>query len=262
MPRHRHIILLALLLVSVFTRTATASALDYSGPKRQNAIIETTLIDALAPFLGIPYREDGVIDEQGQYILFEHPETVINSPGLNCSGLVVAAGRTLLHANKPLANLTRDRNNDSGPDAPLGLDWDYGLDLILNISEELERRQIMPEGALQLPGVLDQARMRGFNATDKKAWDAVQSQLRQDRVYLLSFNRLWHGRVHHHHVGLLLVDMQGRNWLYQATRRSGVIRTDIRSASGFAAYRKLQLLWTDPQPKVLLLEVAPPFESP
>ena len=93
------------------------------------------LVKALAPLLGQPFRVDGAQDEEGRWVTFNRPDEISSAPGFNCSGFTVAAARLLLARPFSLAEATRDRRGDSGPASPLGPDWDFGLDLILNLSE-------------------------------------------------------------------------------------------------------------------------------
>ncbi len=37
--------------------------------------------------LGIPYRDDGALDARGYFTTFADPERILDTPGLNCSGL-------------------------------------------------------------------------------------------------------------------------------------------------------------------------------
>jgi len=74
--------------------------------------------------LGIPYAEDAGLDEQGRWARFTQPNQLLERPGLNCSGFLVAAARRLLGFTGTLAAAGRDRLGDSGPGAQGGLDWD------------------------------------------------------------------------------------------------------------------------------------------
>jgi hypothetical protein len=107
---------------------------------------KTTPKDIADTHLGIPYRDDGVLNNEGQFTTFNRPDRIYPSPGMNCSGLVLSVSRFLLNKNFSLTAVTRDRQNNSGPGSPLGKDWDFGLDLILNLTEGIPRRVVMPDG--------------------------------------------------------------------------------------------------------------------
>ncbi|MEJ2716140.1 MAG: hypothetical protein P8182_03240, partial [Deltaproteobacteria bacterium] len=85
--------------------------------------------------LGIPYRDDGVLDSRGRFTTFNRPDEIYSTPGMNCSGLVLSVSRFLLNKNFTLTEASRDRQNNSGPGAAFGKDWDFGLDLILNLTD-------------------------------------------------------------------------------------------------------------------------------
>ena len=56
-------------------------------------------IDIANTHLGIPYRDDGALDDKGHFTTFAHPEEILDTPGLNCSGLVVSVCRYLFNKN-------------------------------------------------------------------------------------------------------------------------------------------------------------------
>jgi hypothetical protein len=200
----------------------------------------------------IPYVEDGVLDKRGRWTSFMHPETSLLRPGLNCSGFVVAAARRLLTCDLNLEQITRDRLGDSGEGAPLGKDWDFGWDLLLNLSEGHARRWILPEGTRPV-GPEDGQSLRGFRVQDAEAWARIFPRMKRDRVYLASLRRTQSGRVRHHHVALLLLDSVGRTWWYQTLPGGRSHRLEISTALGFA---RLCTMF-GPQEGILLLEVDP-----
>jgi hypothetical protein len=213
--------------------------------------------DAAAAFLGLPYRTDGALDELGRWTYFARPEIVLDSPGLNCSGFVVAAARKALRRPLPLAAMLRDRNHDSGPGAPGGKDWDFGFDLVLNVSEGLARKVLLPEGRIDLPKDADGRNLRGVALDDAAAWEKILALLRPDRPCLLSFSHLRKGRLLHHHVGLLLADTEGHAWFEQSLRKGGVQRMDLAAPGGIARFLAQQAKWPGTDGHVLLIEVAP-----
>ena len=191
-------------------------------------------------FLGIPYRNDGVINDDGRYALFSAPDKALQTPGLNCSGFVLAASRLILNKPISLVKAVHDRENDSGPDSPLGHDWDFGFDLVMNCSEGAGHTVLFPKGQ----AVPD--KLTGMTAA---AWDIHADsfitdffpRMREGYVYLASFSR--HGKAagpvrSHYHVGLFL-RAKDRIWFYSTTYESGrVMRTDIASVEGLAQFRR------------------------
>jgi cell wall-associated NlpC family hydrolase len=190
---------------------------------------------ALAPLLGTPYRNDGATDPAGKFTLFADPATVFTSPGLNCSGFVVTACRKLLGRPLPLAAIVRDRKGDSGPNSARGQDWDFGYDLICNITDGLPRRVLLPDGAAPDPDAADAAKLRGFVLHDGAAWAAVLPRIRPGELVLAAFSKDRGGRLLFYHVGLIFADEKGHIWLYHATPGTGAHRLDLASPAGKAA---------------------------
>jgi hypothetical protein len=212
-------------------------------------------VERLADLLGVPYVMDGVQDERGRWTTFAHPELLLPRPGLNCSGFVVAAARRLIGFQGSPAGAARDRRGDSGPGAPEGQDWDFGWDLVLNLSEGRPRRWLAPEG--EQPVAADAAAdSAGFRAQDAAAWARVRPRLRADRVYLAAFLRPRPGsaRRQYHHVALLLKDSDGRVWLYQTLPRGRAHRLRIDTSQGYARFCTM----FGPAERVRILEVEPP----
>ncbi|WLT32482.1 hypothetical protein [Geothrix sp. PMB-07] len=138
----------------------------------------------LRPLLGIPYAEDVGLDERGRWAHFSRPDQTLDQPGLNCSGFLVAAARRLLGYGGTLVDAGRDRLGDSGPTAKEGPDWDFGWDLVLNLSEGHARRWVLPAGDAPLPGLASQSArsLAGFRVQDRDAWARLSSRWRSDRV--------------------------------------------------------------------------------
>jgi cell wall-associated NlpC family hydrolase len=187
---------------------------------------------ALAPLLDTPYRDDGTTDPSGRFTRFANPATTFATPGLNCSGFVVAASRKLLGRPLPLEAVIRDRKGDSGPESPRGQDWDFGYDLILNITEGLPRRLLLPDGATPDPDKADPARLRGFPLHDTKAWDVILPRIRPGELVLAAYSKPVHGRLLFYHVALIVNDGAGHLWLYHATPGHGAHRLDLASTAG------------------------------
>ncbi len=206
---------------------------------------------ALRPLVGIPYVVDAGEDERGRFVLISHPERALPRPGLNCSGFVVAACRRLLGYRGTLVEAGVDRRGDSGPSAALRQDWDFGLDLILNLSEGQSRHRFGIDITDALPDQ-DGRSLRGFRLDTPRLWERLLPRLRGDAVYLGSLSRVKHGRLSHHHVALLLKDEAGRSWFYHTLPRSCVHRIALDAPQG--RQRLLQMF--GPAQHLLLVEVA------
>lgn len=191
-------------------------------------------------FLGIPYRPDGVINDYGQYALFNSPDVPIATPGLNCSGMVLAASRIILDTNFTIADAVRDREGDSGPDSTQGLDWDFGFDLVMNISEGYARRILLPRETA-VPEKPTGKTAPSFDPHSPAFSDDFLPQLQTGVLHLVSFSR--HKQPDapaslHYHTGIIVKDADG-SWLYSTTRNSGkVIRHNLATASGLERFRK------------------------
>lgn len=204
-------ILFGLLLLGLFS-TASASSVD--------------------DLLGTPYRPDGVINDRGDYATFNQPAQVLRNPGLNCSGLVVQIARQ--HATSSAIRLDqagRDRHADSGQGSALGQDWDFGWDLIINLSQNTPQLplQILPTGPESIPTTANGLTHRGFDFTDIAAWQQTLSHLVEGQLYLVSFSRqaqIAGYRVLHHHVAAIRPE-KNHIWLYHATAEAGSHRLDL-----------------------------------
>jgi hypothetical protein len=200
---------------------------------------KTDPIDVADAHLGIPYRDDGALDSQGRFTTFEDPTRVFDSPGLNCSGLVLSVCRFLYDKNWTLEQAMGDPQENSGPTSQLGKDWDFGLDLILNISQGGQRRALMPDGGQHAVSEFDGINARGFDLHDRAAWRAVLAQMQPGRAYLGSISKVASKpgyRVLHYHVVLMLPDSKGNVWLYHATHRSNVHKMNMNTAKGMGRF--------------------------
>ena len=212
---------------------------DFVLPVPQNlkpALTAKTPEDALSFFLNIAYRVDGAIDEQGRYTLFAKPDQFFKEPGLNCSGFVLEASRLLLRKNIPLDFAARDRLEDSGPGAVLGEDWDFGWDLILNISEGFERTLLLPGGELADPTVGSGLSPLGFDLHAPETWRELPNRIRQNHLYLVSFSKPVKQHKYslmHYHVGLLIRISEKDWYIYHTTNKRGkVSRENLGSEQG------------------------------
>jgi hypothetical protein len=197
---------------------------------------------AAAAFVGVPFRQDGAIDENGRFTLFSRPELRFAGPGLNCSGLVLGISRFLLDRNISLKDAARDRLGDSGPNAPDGRDWDFGWDLILNISQGTPRTLLLPGFRIADPEAGSGRTPRGFAVNEESSLPELCGRMRRGFFYLVSFSVEGHRRgygLQHYHVGLILPSAKGEAWFYQTSGKRGrAARWNLNSEDGRAAFRR------------------------
>ncbi len=189
--------------------------------------------------LGIPYRDDGAIDDRGFFTTFADPTKFFDTPGLNCSGLVLSISRFLFNKNWTLQEATRDRQGNSGPTSPLGKDWDFGWDLILNITDVTSRRVMLPDDSPVNLDAADGRSLRGFDLHDTAAWHTLMKRFVPGRVYLGSISRIdpeQNNRLLHYHVVIIIPDKSGGVYLYHATRRSNVHRINMATPQGLQRF--------------------------
>lgn len=238
---------LIFLLPSMAGSTLSAKGAETSGPEASGIFIldqspAGSPEEIAAAFLGLPYRNDGAINEKGEYTLFANRQARFSSPGLNCSGLVVAASRLLLGVNFNLDEVTYDRLGDSGPDAPNGQDWDFGWDLVLNISEGFSRCLLLPGFVEADPAEGTGLWPRGYDIHLPETWRELPERLRPGHLYLISLNMEGRGKLkglRHYHVGFIHVARSGEAWFYQTTGKGGgVNRRDLKSPEGIASFKK------------------------
>jgi hypothetical protein len=193
----------------------------------------------LASFLGIDFRVDGAIDEHGKYTLFSKPGTLLAEPGLNCSGFLLAASRLLLQKNITLAAAMRDRLGDSGAGAAKGQDWDFGWDLILNITEGHKRTLLLPGGATASPAAGTGMSPLGFKLHSPATWQELQGRIRPNHLYFVSFSRQTKQPGYsllHYHVGAI-VRTSEKDWhLYHSIKKSGVVRENLGNEQNRAKF--------------------------
>jgi hypothetical protein len=213
-------------LLPMFFTSAFANTEQLVSPKGLNYKIaaDSPPEKILQAFIGIPYRVNGAINENGSYTLFTQPELNFKTAGLNCSGFLLAASRFLLNKNISLSQAMTDRLQDSGDNSPYGLDWDFGWDLIMNISEGLPAKFILPNDQ-----TLDRAEIgvsgfapRGYDLHAAETWPELARRLEEGHLYLMSFNRdtAKKGyRMQHYHVALMYVN-DGNIWFYNTTGRA------------------------------------------
>ena len=191
-------------------------------------------------FLGLPYRVDGALNAAGEYTLFADQSKRFSTPGLNCSGLVLELSRLLLGRHVTLQEALRDRLGDSGPGAAHGEDWDFGWDLILNISEGFSRRFLLPGGGVENPEGTNGFSPRGYDIHADATKRELPFRFTRGHLYLISLNvegrRKGYG-LQHYHVGIVHVASGGQAWFYQTTGKGGgANRRDLKSAAGWKSF--------------------------
>lgn len=253
---------LCALLLFALAHPAFAAAIPV--PKGLEGVQRAANPEALLrAFVGVPYRDDGAVNEQGEYTLFARPDKRFTDPGLNCSGLVLAASRFLLERNFSLAEVKRDRLGDSGPGAAMGEDWDFGWDLIMNISEGFERNLLLPGNLYADPAKGTGKAPLGYEVNSPETWRELPPRLVPGCLYLVSLSmqgrRQGYG-LQHYHVGLIHVADSGEAWFYQTTGKGKTSnRRDLNSAEGRASFQ--QAFGRGSPKKMLVIEVPLPARN-
>jgi hypothetical protein len=253
-----------LLLISFFSLGSTVRADRLYAPPYlwdRHIAEKTDPIEIANTHVGIPYRDDGAIDDRGYFATFADPSRFFDTPGLNCSGLVLSVSRFLFNKNWSLQDAARDRLGDSGPNSSSGKDWDFGWDLIFNITEGFPRRIILPGGEGLKPESSDAKSLRGFDLQDTRAWQNSLNEMKPGFVYLGSISRMAPesgNRLLHYHVVLIIPAKDGSVQLYHATRRSNVHRINIGTQQGLQRFLgQFRSSRQDPK-RILLVEAALP----
>ncbi len=217
-----------------------AEPADPAAPPRPPA---RSCSEALARFLGQPFRVDGAQDNQGRWVTFNEPDRVADTPGFNCSGFTVAAAREILGRDFTLAEAARDRRGDSGPGAALGQDWDFGLDLVLNLAQDCPHRFLPePDGPDQPPIVRNAGRRPlgwGVDVHSPRL-EEIFGQIQPGRFcfFVLSKpDRRFPAGVSYYHVGLIVSEPPAL-WLYQTTAGARTNRVNLATPEGLARFRR------------------------
>ncbi|CAK7039715.1 MAG: hypothetical protein DELT_00728 [Desulfovibrio sp.] len=210
-------------------------------------------------FLGISYRADGALNDQERYATFNAPDTVFNTPGLNCSGLVLAVSRKVLGTRLPIREVVRDRLGDSGPDSPLGHDWDFGFDFIMNIADGQNHALLLPVGE-KMPSELTGRTAPGFDPHAAHFADDLLPRIAEGRLYLVSFSRRKtpDSPPHlHYHTGVIVRDGDAV-WSYSTTHNSRrAIRINLADPQGLAKFRQSFRNTKGSYKRLTIIEVTP-----
>ncbi|UQZ89986.1 hypothetical protein C4J81_12540 [Deltaproteobacteria bacterium Smac51] len=222
------------------------------------------LTTALEKFIGVPFRVDGALNLAGQWVTFNQPETPLKGPGFNCSGFTVAAARELLGEDFPLNTVGADRQGDSGPGSPLGHDWDFGLDLILNLSQNHPRRFLPPQPVTDA----DQPPLFPLRPGRALGWgldiqspelEGLLRQLRPGHFAFFVFSKPsghFPAGVSYYHVGIIIPDNSGI-WLYHTTRQSRTYRLNLGDPAGMSRLRRSFPAIKGGERRVFMVEVIP-----
>lgn len=206
-------------------------------------------------FRGIPYRPDGVKSEAGYYTTFSDQSVVFNTQGLNCSGLVLEITRKLLNKDIPVSLAIYDRTGY--PEN--GKDWAFGWNLIMNLSEGMSRRFLLPNGVVFDPERASAFYPLGYNIADNATWDELPNRLTRGHFYLIDFNvngrKKGYGLIHYH-VGIIHIGKNGEAWLYQTTSNSKVSnRRNLRTEEGQRSFKRDFADTGGQKRRILILEV-------
>lgn len=212
-------------------------------------------VKLLEPLLGIKYRIDGTTNADEKYTLFANTSKIYKKAGLNCSGFVLTAMKQLLGKTITIDEAKKDINKNSNTNSSMGQDWDFGRDLIQNISQGynsnyLSIKDINPNS---LTG-------DGIKIYDLKAWKYVFRQIKKDNIYLLAFSKQTNMKgykIIYHHVGIIIKDNNKNIWLYHATQKNGAHRVWLDYDKKMTPFRKEFAKDIKSSRKVLILEISP-----
>ena len=213
--------------------TSSAHADDAVAPVARNGLgPNQTLESVLNNLCGVPYRVDGASTIDGRHTLFANESKTFSTPGYNCSGFVLEASRKIFGTVTTIAQAKRDRENNSGPKSADGHDWDFGWDLIRNITDGMPRALFIPGGTSVDPTTQDGFKARGYDLHSSRTWQELKSRIQKNHVYFLSYNRETEKRGYrlmHYHVGLVVLAENGDMLMYQTTPQSR--RSYVRNLS-------------------------------
>ena len=238
--------------------TAEAEAVPSHSEKRP----ARNLAGDLKSFLGAPFRVDGALNLKGQWVTFNQPDIPADSAGFNCSGFTVAAARRLLCRDFDLTEVSYDRAGDSGEGAVFGQDWDFGLDIILNLAQDYPHR-LLPEVDLSKPPFESMASGRAMGLGVSLHSPDFEKQLAQIQPGNFCFfvfskpDRRFPVGVSYYHVGVIVPDGSAL-WLYHSTAGAKTNRVNLADPEGLARLRRHFKPLANAERRVLMIEVTPP----
>jgi hypothetical protein len=179
-----------------------------------------------------------MVSDQGEWSLWADPSRAFRSPGLNCSGFLLSAARFLTGRNIAAESARLDFFGDSGPDSEWGEDWDFGLDVALNLAGW--DSPIQPPAAGPAITVNAWGRKVGLGADiHGEDFPKLIESLPPGTMWFFAVSkpdRRFRGGVSYYHNGLLLVSEKSA-WMYHATRRAGVHRVDLKNPQSLKTFR-------------------------
>ncbi|MDR2301497.1 MAG: hypothetical protein LBF38_05595 [Deltaproteobacteria bacterium] len=220
--------------------------------------------EILQAFIGIPFRVDGVVNDQGEWATWNRPETVLKGSGFNCSGFLLEAVRHLTGRNVSIAQAIFDRDDDSGPDSELGLDWDYGLDILMNLSGATLADLIpAPESDKYQTNQAGRPEGLGLDINGPGFPDLIENLPKGLYLFAISKpDRRFKGGLSYYHVGVIHADDLGNVWIYQSTARARTHRLNLNNPAGIAAIRRYFPPIRAAQRRVVLARLNPDFRPP
>lgn len=210
-------------------------------------------VKLLEPLLDIKYRKDGTTNMEEQYTLFADQSKRYKKAGLNCSGFVFTAIKRLFGESIPIDSVLKDINQNSGKNSPLGEDWDFGRDLILNIAHKYKHR-FLNEGEIDTSSSTSD----GVKTNDVEGWKKIFKQIKKDNIYLATFSKpvkIKNYKVLYYHVGIIIKDNNKNIWLYHSTPIDGVHRTWLDYDKNMTPFNKEYKKHPDYDKRVLILEI-------
>jgi hypothetical protein len=151
---------------------------------------------------------------------------------------LLAAARVLLGTNFSLDYARADLFIDSYPGSPLGEDWDFGLDVALNLAGR--GSALFPAGAGPPLGENDHGRKVGLGVSmHDPGFEGLLAGLPQGAYFFAMSkpDRRFPGGLSYYHNGIL-IRTGSSAWLYHATRRAGVHRLDLLKPSSLDNFRR------------------------
>lgn len=179
-------------------------------------------IKLLEPFLDIPYRANGTTNSDERYVVFSNPKDTYKRAGLSGSGFVHAAAKQLLGQDFTPEEIKYDLNQNSGKNSPLGYNWDFAKDVILNIAKHFKYHFINEENI-----DLNSTSSQGFKLNDIKMWKEVFKKIKKQNIYLVAFSKPSQKKGYkyvYYHPAIIVKDNNNNIFLYHSTPKQGVHR--------------------------------------
>ncbi|GMO56653.1 MAG: hypothetical protein Ta2D_01740 [Rickettsiales bacterium] len=207
----------------------------------------------LNSFIGIPYRNDGATGAFGQYTLFSNQKQVFKNAGFNCSGFVLEAFRSITNEELSLDEVKVDNFNDSGKKAKMGEDWDFGYDLILNITDKFKLKLLLPDATIELDELMSATEIYkytktakpyqsiGFYIQDDKTLEFLKNNIKEQTLYLVDMNannRVKNYKLSHYHVGIIYRPTAEKIYYYDATRANNVNKRNLYDKKEWQLFKK------------------------